>query len=167
MIKISFTAQSLEEIEAWQNKGPHIIAGLVTKTDELMIRLQKYIQEEKLEGQVLQHRTGQLSGSVRALPTRIEGKTIIGDVVAGGGVAPYAKYFETVAAGGTGGTAAHVIYPVTARALHFFMGGAEIFAAYVFHPGFPAKPFISTSLEEMRDSIVNALQQVFNEGMAS
>jgi hypothetical protein len=49
--------------------------------------------------------------------------------------APYATYVEN-------GTRAHFIFPVRAKALRFMQNGAVRFAAWVWHPGTKARPFM-------------------------
>lgn len=44
------------------------------------------------------------------------------------------------------GTAAHDIYPVNAGALHFVIGGVDVFASHVHHPGTQANRFLTDNL---------------------
>lgn len=129
-------------------KGPRIVQVLATKLTALMIQLQSYIIGQKLSGQMLHRRIGVLAGSIRAIPAIFEGTTIRGAVEGAGGPAFYGKFFELESAGGTGGTKAHAIVAVKARALRFVMGGQIYFRKSVQHPGFAARPFMSTSLTE-------------------
>lgn len=147
-----------ELVAAIQKKGPRIIEVLRTKITAAMIQLSSYIISQKLHGQMLQHRSGKLAGSIRAIPAVFEGASIIGSVEGGGGPAFYGKFFELESAGGTGGTKPHAIFAVKARALRFVMGGNIHFAKSVQHPGFAARPFMTTSLSENADKIQTDLQ---------
>jgi len=52
----------------------------------------------------------------------------------------YAPYVEL-------GTRPHTIRPKEAKALHFTVGGKEVFAKVVRHPGTRAKPYLRPALE--------------------
>jgi hypothetical protein len=150
-------------VDAMQRKGPRITQVLMTKITAAMIMLSSYIVGQKLSGQMLKRRSGKLAGSVRAIPAEIEGTSIIGAVEAGGGPAFYGKFFELESAGGTGGTKPHQIMAVKARALRFVMGGKVYFRKSVQHPGFAARPFMTTSLTENAEKIQTDLQTALNE----
>jgi hypothetical protein len=51
----------------------------------------------------------------------------------------YALYQEV-------GTRPHMIYPRSAKALRFEIGGIEVFARYVRHPGFPGRRYFAKAL---------------------
>ena len=51
----------------------------------------------------------------------------------------------------------HVIEPKKAQALHFFVGGDEVFTKRVQHPGFAPIPFLRPALE----SNVNEIRKIF------
>lgn len=61
---------------------------------------------------------------------------------------PYASFVEL-------GTNPHIIRPVNASALHFFVGGEEVFAKEVMHPGFPGRFFIRRTRDEIKDEVVD------------
>ena len=50
------------------------------------------------------------------------------------------------------GTLPHTIKAKHARALHFFMGGQEMYRASVHHPGFKGNPYLTQHLKEVIDS---------------
>jgi hypothetical protein len=66
-----------------------------------------------------------------------------------------------IAAYVTRGTQPHEIVPVFANALHFFVGGDEVFTQHVDHPGTTANPFHIAGWEARRDEV----QQMFMERM--
>lgn len=130
-----------------------IMQGLKQEIDKQDIRLQSYIVSQKLSGQVLQHRSGTLSDSIRVIPAIIEGDQVKGGVEGAGGPAFYGRYFEE------GGKGPYEIRPKTAQALHFFASdGSEVFAKKVMHPAIPHLPFMQPSLDELRDSMAEAVQ---------
>lgn len=61
---------------------------------------------------------------------------------------PYTPFVEF-------GTSPHIIRPVNASALHFFIGGEEVFAKEVMHPGFPGRFFIKRTRDEIKDEVVD------------
>lgn len=65
----------------------------------------------------------------------------------------YHMFFET-------GVAAHEIRPKTARRLRFEVGGTEVFARIVRHPGMPAKPYLRPALDENAGRAVDAVGNV-------
>lgn len=139
-----------------------VIARLQSMPDELRqvlrrriwaltLKLQARVQR-KLSGQVLNVVTGALRRSIQS-EVRDEAQAIIGRVFSTGDV-KYARIHEF---GGT--TRAHVIEPRKATALLFAMGGKNVFARRVNHPGskMPERSFMRSSLEEMREEIIRTL----------
>ena len=64
-----------------------------------------------------------------------------------------------------GKTSAHEILPVKAQALAFVVGGAQVFARRVEHPGsvIPERSYLRASLDDMRDEILAALAEAATE----
>jgi hypothetical protein len=131
-----------------------ILQDLKVQVDIEDIHLQSYIVQNKLSGQVLNHRSGTLSDSIRAIPAVIEGSKVTGHVEGAGGPAFYGRFFEE------GGKGPYEIRPVRARCLAW-MGddGAMVFAMRVMHPAIPHLPFMQPSLDENRDRINTNLKQ--------
>lgn len=65
---------------------------------------------------------------------------------------PYAPFVEY-------GTGPHIIRPITAQALHFFIGGEEVFAKEVHHPGFTGRFFIRKTRDELKSKIVDLARE--------
>lgn len=126
-----------------------LVARVMT---ELMLRLQQHIQRDKLQGQVLKHRSGKLTGSIIAHPATVSGHVITASVTGAGGPAWYGRIHEE------GGRKTYVIYPTNKLALRWLVGGKPRFAAYVFHPPLPKRPFMAPSLEDMRAEIVSRIK---------
>lgn len=78
-------------------------------------------------------RTGHLGRSIREDPQRM-----LGPFHVTGGVTAHAKYAAAVHQG----SRPHLIRPRRAKALHFFVGGREVFTKLVRHPGSRARPFL-------------------------
>lgn len=60
--------------------GPQLRTRLADTIYALCIKLVGHIQQDKLQGQVLHHRSGRLQRSIHANPIRTEGTKIIGEV---------------------------------------------------------------------------------------
>lgn len=98
----------------------------------------------KLSGSVLHIRSGRLINSVRS--EMVENATSIYGRVYSQGV-PYARIHEY-----GGQTKPHVILPVKASMLHFWVGGKEVFTRRVNHPGskIPMRSYMRSSLAELK-----------------
>lgn len=140
-----------------ESKITSVRAALTARMDYWSARLQQIIVNDKLQGQLLKHRTGKLGDSVRGEPTQVTASSIEGGVVAGGGPVDYARPLEY-------GSSAHEIVPVTAKALHFFIDGKEVFAKRVMHPGTRAYAFMRGTLDENAQDFIASMQDAANEG---
>lgn len=120
-------------------------------------QLQNYIRFQKLSGQVLHVRTGNLRNAVIAQEPTSDAFPIIGSV----GVdrsAPYGQMQEF-------GTRPHVIEASRKKALRFVSGGQVVFARSVNHPGFPPHPFMAPSFRENREAIIARLRGAVSESL--
>jgi phage gpG-like protein len=124
-------------------------AALAAKTQLLAQALADKVKSDKLSSQVLQSKTGRLSGGIDSNVEQ-EGDVISGNVFASGDV-PYAAIQEY---GGV--TKAHVIEAVNGKALAFNMGGKTAILQHVNHPGsvIPERSYLRSSLDESRDDIL-------------
>jgi len=125
--------------------------ALADKLDALSRALQARVVE-KLSGEVLARHSGALADSIFA--SLEDGGTNFTAEIGSSGVV-YAAIQEY-----GGKTAAHDIVAVKAKALAFMTGGALHFARSVHHPGslIPARSYLGSSLDEMRDDIENGLK---------
>ena len=135
---------------------------LSSKLMELGERLKTHIQRDKLSGQVLNVVTGALRRSITRGPVEEVGEGLSVAVFSAGDV----KYAGIHEFGGT--TKPHDIYPKNAQALAFMMGGQQIFAKVVHHPGskMPERSFMRSSLDDMAATIVEELGVSLQEGLA-
>ena len=101
------------------------------------------LAKKKLSGDVLNVRTGALRSSV-SHEIADDGDTVTVKVFSSG--VPYAAIHEY---GGV--TKPHDIVPTKAKALHFVMGGKDVFAKVVHHPGsrMPERSYIRSSLTDL------------------
>jgi phage gpG-like protein len=139
MIDVEFDAQAVQD-------------ALLDQADALRGALEDRIQQ-KLSGEVLQARSGALAASIISSIENDESETSVS--ISSTGV-PYAAIQEF-----GGKTAAHAIVAVKAKALAFSMGGEQIFAKSVHHPGsiIPARSYLGSSLSEMSDEIEIGFKQ--------
>lgn len=117
MITISFNGTDKRVQATIQSGGTQLRASLAKTMDRLMLELQARIQH-KLMGEVLEHKSGKLLGSVIKLPVEVEPQRIVGRVTAAGGPAFYGRIQEK------GGLRTYEIKPVNKKALAFFPRGS-------------------------------------------
>jgi len=142
-----------------------ILEGLKEQVDLEDIGLQSYIIQNKLSGQVLHHRSGNLIDSIRVIKAQIQGNNVIGGVEGAGGNAFYGRYFEE------GGKGPYTIVPINKKALAFLgRDGVMVICRKVNHPAIPKLPFMQPSLDENRDGITsrvkNRIVVEYNKEMA-
>jgi hypothetical protein len=159
MLKISFI-NSAENIERMKRKGPEIVMSIFESVTKSMFRLQAFIAERKLSGEVLGVKTGKLRGSVAASETKLEGTTITGEVTSSGGPAFYGTFHEE------GIPHSWQVRASKARALSFIAGGKQRFAAFVTHPSLPKRAFMKPSLDEQAPAIIADLHAAVNKVIA-
>jgi len=143
-----------------ESKTSAIQQALAAKMDFTSARIQQIIVNDKLQGQLLQHRTGKLGDSVRTTETVVTSSEIDGGVVAGGGPVDYARALEY-------GAKAHIIQAMNAKALHFMIDGKEIFRKSVMHPGNRAYAFMRGTLDEEAQNIQAGFQEAATEAAQS
>lgn len=114
--------------------------------------------KQKLTGQVLNVRTGALR---RSIAHRVDAQRdrVVGHVFSSGDVR-YAAIHEF-----GGKTPAHDIVPNKAQVLAFVIGGRQIFARVVHHPGsvMPERSYLRSSLADMRHDIEERLAGAVRE----
>lgn len=145
------------------DKAPEAVRRELTREiTAIVIELEGYIKNEKLSGQVLHVVSGDLRRSIHAVLPVIQTATgVMGQVAQSGDV----KYGAIHEFGGT--TPAHVIEATKGEALHFVMGGKDVFFKRVNHPGsvIPERSYMRSALADKRDSIVDRLQAAVKRGM--
>lgn len=108
--------------------------GVIQSVEEIMgIVLRVLALEVTVEAKkIVPVKTGKLRRSIHG--------RVYGNLARIGSSVDYAHYIEA-------GTSPHVIVPVNAQALHFFIDGKEVFAKRVQHPGFAPIPYLRPALE--------------------
>ena len=154
--QIGFTIDAAGIDAALRSRADAIRSALAAKMTYTGMRLQMIIVNDKLQGQLLQHRTGNLGDSVRPIETEVTPTTISGGVTAGGGPVDYARPLEY-------GSKEHIIRAVNAKMLHFFIEGREFFRYSVMHPGNRAYAFLRGTAEEQKENIISGFQQAAAE----
>lgn len=135
-------------------------AMLYQKSLTLAIYLQNYIRSQKLSGQVLNVRTGDLRRSIQQVVTQ-SAKRVLARVFSAGDV----KYAGIHEFGGR--TGPHMIYPRKGDVLAFMAGGKMRFARYVNHPGsrMPERSFMRSSFSENQQKIISELKLAVLQGI--
>ena len=135
-------------------------AMLVRKVTKLAINLRDHVKSDKLEGQVLNHKSGALSRSIQDEVDEND-LAVYGRVFSAGDV-KYARIHEY---GGT--IPAHDIVPNKAEALAFMIGGKQVFAKIVHMPAvnMPERSFLRSSLADMAANISMELKQAVIDGL--
>jgi phage gpG-like protein len=130
-----------------------VAAATAAKSAALADQLLELVRA-KVSGGVLQSRTGALAASIGVDGPTISGDQVVTTVFSGGGL----KYAAIQEFGGV--TAPHEILPSRAKALAFLVGGAQVFAKHVNHPGshIPERSYLRSSLAEMAGQIESEMK---------
>ena len=130
-----------------------VAAVLATKATALAEDLRRHVVDDKLSGQVLQTRSGTLKDSIAA-EVVVDGDQVLARVYSSGDV----KYAMIQEYGGR--TGPHDILPVKAKALMFLVGGRQVFAKIVHHPGsdIPERSYLRSSLDDFAEIIAGELK---------
>ena len=149
----------LEEASARLAAYPAALtAALSAKATELADALADMVKNDKLSGGVLNALSGALRNSIAA-SVSADPDGVVASVASEGDV----KYAAIQEYGGK--TSAHEILPVKGQALAFVIGGAQLFARRVEHPGslIPERSYLRSSLEDMKAEILAALAEAATE----
>lgn len=161
MFKIELKGDS--ELIAKIDAAPQNVRRELTKEiTAIVLLLEGHIKRDKLSGQVLHVRSGDLRRSVHAvLPVLQTATGVTGKVGQSGDV----KYGAIHEFGGT--TPAHVIEAKKGEALAFMMGGKQVFFKKVNHPGsvMPERSYMRSGLADLREEIGQRLQGAVKRGI--
>lgn len=136
-------------------------AALEAKVIVLANDLRNHIQADKLQGQVLQQRTGALSASITAEAPISTGTSVKGRVYSAGDV----KYAAIHEFGGL--IPAHDVVPKAAQALRFEVDGQVVFAARAHIPEvrMPERSFMRSALADLAPEIEAGLKGAVISGI--
>jgi phage gpG-like protein len=133
--------------------------ALLRKVNALALTLLNQVQG-KLRGPVLNYVTGRLFRSIQEEVTS-SGSSVIGRAFSSGDV----KYAAIHEYGGT--INIPEIVPTKAQALHFVIGGKDVFAKRVAAHDvvMPERSYMRSTLDQMRAAIVQGLRDAVAEGL--
>jgi phage gpG-like protein len=156
MLSISITGdrELIAKLQAMPNK---VHSALVTEVTRLALDLQRHVVEDKLQGQVLNRITGKLASSIQHNVTD-NGSSIIGRVYSNNSV-KYAAIHEF-------GGSIPDRYPVNAKAMHWQVGGRDVFAKFAKGFTLPSRSFLRSSLADFRDRIVDGMTEAVRKAVA-
>jgi hypothetical protein len=167
-VKIISTPAAITRL---RERGPEIVEALMTKMNELMIRLRSRVLNESIP--TFFKAAPNISASVTMEPARVEGTKIIGGVTAGG---TPATSKTTLRSGITysipviqeyGVAHGWEILPFNKKALAFMMDGKQLIRRRVWHPPLEARPFMRSELQNMEGEIAEGLKETFLEQLNS
>lgn len=117
MLTLSFGSTGEDVSQRVQERFPRLVVELVKTVDRMNVIMQARIVRDKLQGQVLHHRTGKLANSIRIFKAKYSNDVIEGGVQGAGGPAFYGRYHEF------GTTHSYEIKPIHGQALAFIPQG--------------------------------------------
>jgi tRNA G26 N,N-dimethylase Trm1 len=151
-----------------RGKATVVVSAMAERVTWWMLRLQQKVQGEKLQGQVLHHRSGRLTASINAQPTENTGSKLVGSVTGAGGPAWYGQLHED---GGTFTVKAHLRrsgFNAKGELVKLLNHSGSVRAAVASMKDhmvpehtitFPQRSFMVSSLTEINDAMVADLQQ--------
>ncbi len=163
MFKIEFRGDTAL-IAKYSGAPARVQRELQKEITTIILKLERHIKADKLSGQVLNVRSGDLRRSIHArLPVSVEGPMVVGRVGQSGDV----KYGGIHEFGGM--TPAHVIEARRGDVLAFVMGGKTVFAKRVNHPGskMPERSYMRTGLADMREEIARRVSGAVKRGITT
>jgi phage gpG-like protein len=144
LISATFNSSDERLVAMFKKRGAAVVEAGTRAIDVSMLLLQKRIQK-KLDGEVLNIRSGKLIGSVNKEETTFDGETIQGSVTAAAGPAWYGKIHEF------GGTFVIRRGSLSRRAKKNKQKLPTV--------TFPERSFMRSSQEEMRQSTIERIRR--------
>lgn len=157
---VNITLVGSTELVAKLDAMPAVVRRvLLAKVNALTLKLEARVKA-KLTNDVLNVQTGALRRSI--FSTVDDTQAAVTGRVRSSGDVKYARIHEY---GGV--TPPHDIVPVKAKALAFVVGGKQVFAKIVHHPGskMPERSYLRSSLADMRNEIITGLRSAVVAGM--
>lgn len=156
-MSITITSNAEQVASSLERKAGQLREAMTAKLNALTLALQRHIIADKLQGQALQQRDGSLAASIRVVPAIEQGGTITAAVVVEGSAEKYAVFQEF----GTSG--AYPIAPKGAKALHFLVGGKEVFTKEILHPPLKEHSFLRSGFDDMREDFLSGLGEALRQ----
>ncbi len=175
MIRLSFNGSDQVVYDWLMTKRPRLLEAIRVELDAQDIALQGHIVGDKLQGQVLHHRSGKLGASIRVVSAVIEGNMVSGGVEGAGGPAWYGRVHEY---GGTYSIAATTRRQgrgASGKVLRLLTRGGAVRSSIrsistkpvkAHERTFPERSFMRSSLEDFRQQIIDAVQNKVTEVLA-
>lgn len=107
--------------------------------------------------------TGGYISSIQVSPTEKEGNTIRTEIYTDATVSTLGGKTYNLGYLLENGTSPHLIEPVNAKMLHFVIGGQDIFAKRVNHPGTKAQPHFKPALDKNRRTYKENIRRAVKE----
>lgn len=136
----------------------NVHSELLKEIISLQLSIRNYIISNLLSGQLLNHQTGKLWSSIFTPPPEDSQTAVSGSVLQQNSIAPYGARLND-------GGPAYDIFPKSAKALKFTVGGAEVFAKVVHMPAFEGRHYMETGLRDNAQAIVDGLTHAVMKGL--
>lgn len=107
--------------------------------------------------------TGGYISSIKISPTQHDGNTIKTEIYTDATVSTLGGATYNLGYLLENGTSPHLIEPVNANVLHFQIGGEDIFAKRVNHPGTTARPHFKPALEKNINTYLQNIDKAVKE----
>lgn len=107
--------------------------------------------------------TGEYVSSIKVSPTEKKGNTIRTEIYTDATVSTLGGKTYNLGYLLENGTSPHLIEPVNAKMLHFVIGGQDIFAKRVNHPGTKAQPHFKPALDKNRRAYKENIRRAVKE----
>lgn len=148
----------MEEVVASFDRMPAKLHNELLKAiTVLALQLESHVKQDKLEGQVLNHITGRLQGSIHS-ETTDNGNSIIGRVYSSG--CDYAAIHE-YGFQGTESVREHIRTHVFGREVDPF-----VVPAHMRQMNMPERSFLRSSLHDFEEKIVESIEDAIARGIA-
>ena len=153
-----------EVVAALESMPGAVREALVTEITKLTLDLRSYIVSDKLHGQVLNQRTGNLAGSIKAGDPIVEGDTVRGEVFSSGDV-KYAGFWEFGFTGDETVQAHQRLY----TSVYDGKGEKTIASVgtYTRHVDQAPRSFMRTGLADQSESIIQGLRNAVMHGLTA
>lgn len=150
---------SSQVVERIKRITPNVRTALFERVQRLTIKLQRHVVEEKLQGQVLNVRTGRLQRSIQQAVTNSESAVT-------GVVSTAVKYARPHEYGfqGTVNVKAHLRTIKVAFGKDLKEPVEVNVSAHTMRMNLPERSFLRSSLVDMKDEIVEGIRQAAIEG---
>jgi len=152
MIAATFETTDVQVVAMLKVLGPKIVTALSAQMDFLMIKLQAHIVTDKLEGQVLNHVSGKLIGSVITNPVELKADILTAMVTSSSGPAWYGRLHEY---GGIFNAKPKVLKNPSHMVKR--KNGTRAMTGSAYTITFPERSFMRSSHREMTEEIISKL----------